>query len=232
MPAASSLIRETDNTGHVIAIDGPAGSGKSTVARLVAERLGFIYLDSGALYRAVTLSFLRNGVDVTAPASVAGGLAAVRIHVKPGDNGLSVFLNEEEVTREIRGQEVTAFVSAVSELAAVRNFVNQQLRKIARNFAVVLDGRDIGTVVFPDAALKVFMSASLDERAARRYRELAAAGAHADLDAIKSDIARRDKHDSERNLAPLRPAQDAIVLDTTSMTIDDGVDFIINEYHS
>lgn len=215
---------------HVIAIDGPAGSGKSTVARSVARRLGILYLDSGAVYRTVTLLLLRNRIDITnQDETIAELLRSVTIDIEDQQNGNRVLLNGEDVTREIRSQEVTAYVSTVSEDRRVRSLVNDILRDIAAGQTVVLDGRDIGTAVFPDADLKIFMDASLSERARRRHNELTEAGNQVELAAVKNDILRRDKHDSERELAPLKLAEDAIMLDTTNRTIDECVEFIVNK---
>ncbi len=226
----ASSLPQTSN--EIVAIDGPAGSGKSTVARRVAEKLGLLYLDSGAIYRAVTLSFLRSAVNMDDDGEARRALQDDSIRVEARAGRLVVFLDGVDVSQEIRSERVTRFVSAASELSSVRDFVNSKLRSIAKTNGGVLDGRDIGTVVFPQAKLKIYMSASLDERARRRHSELQGDGIEVSLGDIRSDIARRDKHDSERRLAPLKQADDAIVLDTTDLSIDGGVEFIINEYHS
>ncbi|MFQ5648876.1 MAG: (d)CMP kinase [bacterium] len=216
----------------VIAIDGPAGCGKSTVARKVAQKLGIFYLDSGAIYRTVTLLLLRSKVDISRKNGEMPALLQKRtIDLESVDTGVRVLLNGDDVTRQIRSPQVTAHVSTVSENKSVREAVNNKIRALAENRTVVLEGRDIGTVVFPRADLKIFMSASLKERARRRYEELRAAGVGTSLQEIELDIARRDKHDSERELAPLRQAADAIVLDTTNLTIDEAVDFVINAFN-
>lgn len=218
-------------TTRVIAIDGPAGSGKSTVAKGVAQRLGVLYLDSGAVYRAVTLLVLRKKL---VPEELNGELSAVindaKIDIVSENGGLRIMLDGQDVTNEIRSQEVTLHVSAVSAKRLVREVVTRKLHEIVRGKTVVMDGRDIGTAVFPDAELKIFMNASLQERARRRHRELNSAGVENDYEEILQDIARRDKYDSERELAPLRRAANAIELDTTNMTIDDGIDFIVEAF--
>lgn len=210
----------------VIAIDGPAGSGKSTAARRLAKRLGISYIDSGAVYRAITLQCINEGIDIQNSETVDELLRRTAVKLDAGDNGNVVFLNGRNVTAEIRLQPVTAKVSAVSALPAVRKKVTQMLRQISRNRSIVLEGRDIGTAVFPNADLKIYMEASIEERSRRRYRELHDAGVSADLENIKSEISRRDLHDSQRSLDPLSKAADAIVLNNTEMSIDDGVEFI------
>ena len=213
----------------VIAVDGPAGSGKSTAAKQVAQRLGFAYVDSGALYRAYTLACLRQAVPLDDPAAVAAVVAKSRVQLENHPEGCRVFLNGEDVTGEIRSPAVTASVSTVAEYSAVREAVNRQLRETAEKFSVVVDGRDIGTAVFPDADLKIYLEASVEERARRRYEELRAAGREVDLEEIKQDIERRDRHDANRSVAPLSKAPDAVVLDTTEMTPEDVVAFIVEK---
>lgn len=202
------------------------------MARKVAQKLGIFYLDSGAIYRTVTLLLLRSKVDISRKNGEMPALLQKRtIDLESVDTGVRVLLNGDDVTRQIRSPQVTAHVSTVSENKSVREAVNNKIRALAENRTVVLEGRDIGTVVFPRADLKIFMSASLKERARRRYEELRAAGVGTSLQEIELDIARRDKHDSERELAPLRQAADAIVLDTTNLTIDEAVDFVINAFN-
>lgn len=216
----------------VVAIDGPAGSGKSTVAKRVAERLGILYVDSGALYRAVTWFFLKGAIDFSGSnGALADALHELDIELKASVDSVHVFINGEDVTAEIRSTEVTAHVSTVSEKACVREIVNRYLRELAKDKDIVLDGRDIGTVVFPAADLKIYLNASLEERARRRFSELKSIKNDVDFNEIRSDISRRDKHDSERTLAPLRPAADAVLLDTTNLTIDEGVAFVVDKFH-
>ena len=203
----------------LVAIDGPAGSGKSTVARAVAARLGLAYLDTGAMYRSVAWAALRHGVDPT------DGAALARLA-----NGLEIELDDRVVvdgvdaTTEIRGPQVTAIVSAVSAHPAVRAaMVRRQRRWAEEGGGGVIEGRDIGTVVFPHADLKVFLTASEEERARRRQRDERAA----DVDAVAADLARRDTLDSNRAASPLRSADDAIVIDTTARTVDDVVNQVV-----
>lgn len=214
----------------VIAIDGPAGSGKSTIARLAAKKLGILYIDSGAIYRAITLLFLKENVNNYEETKAL--LEKAKMQFKTGNNGVLVFLNGKDVTQEIRSKQVTANVSAVSEEPKVREVVTGKLRELAKDKAVVIDGRDIGTAVFPEADLKIYLEASLEERAKRRCEELKSSGAASSFDEIKRDIARRDKHDSERRLSPLKQANDAIVLDTTSLSIGEGVNFITKRFEN
>jgi cytidylate kinase len=203
----------------LIAIDGPAGSGKSTVARAVASRLGLAYLDTGAMYRSVAWAALGHGVDLTdgdALARLANGL-----EIELGDR---VVVDGVDATTEIRGPEVTAVVSAVSAHPAVRaEMVRRQRRWAEEGGGGVVEGRDIGTVVFPHADLKVFLTASEEERARRRQRDERAP----DVDAVAADLARRDTLDSNRAASPLRSAEDAVVIDTTARTVDDVVDEVV-----
>ena len=204
----------------LVAIDGPAGSGKSTVARAVAGRLGLRYLDTGAMYRSVALAALERGVDPgdgDALAKLAGAL-----DIEVGERG--VRLDGVDATTAIREPSVTAVVSAVSAHPPVRaELVRRQRRWVEEHGAGVVEGRDIGTVVFPNADLKVFLTASEEERARRRQRDEQAP----DVNAVAADISRRDKVDSSRAVSPLRPADDAVVIDTTGRTVDDVVDQVV-----
>jgi len=213
----------------VIAIDGPAGSGKSTTARLLAKKLGISYIDSGALYRAITLQCINERVDIKNPEEVARLLNQIDVKLEAGESGNVVFLNGRDVTAEIRSPQVTSQVSAVSALPAVREKVTLMLRQISENRSIVLEGRDIGTVVFPNADLKIYMEASIEERARRRHRELNDSGVVSNLENIKSDINRRDQHDSQRLISPLSKAPDAIVLNNTAMSIEKAVEFIVEK---
>lgn len=214
----------------IIAIDGPAGSGKSTTARAVAQRIGGLYLDTGAMYRAVALRFLQSGTSPTV-SEAEGLMAGLGLHVEPDTDGNRLFLGETDVTALIRTPEVSRMASAVSALGPVRAALMAAQQRIARTHAgqgldVILDGRDMGTVVFPDADLKVFMVAGLDERARRRHTELLRKGASVSMEDVRADIARRDAQDSTRALAPLRKAEDAFELDTTSLTFEEQVERI------
>ncbi len=213
----------------IIAIDGPAGSGKSTVAKLVAERLGFSYLDSGAIYRALTLYFLRQGIAPEDARALESALVNIAIRQESRAGKLRVYLNDEDVTREIRSPEVTAGVSGVASIPRVREWVNEHLRGQVRGRSVVVEGRDIGSVVFPDAQLKIFMEASLEARSLRRFRELQQSGHRADVEEIRKDIERRDRRDAERAHAPLKKAKDAVTLNTTDLTVEQVVDIVVNK---
>lgn len=218
-----------DSEGWVIAIDGPAGAGKSTVAKRVAQKLGFSYLDTGAMYRVVTLEALRSKADFKNPASLSTIAGEVKISFaeRPGSILPSVFLNGQDVTEEIRDPEISRHVSDVAKEPKVRGFMTDTQRKIGAKGRWVVDGRDIGTVVFPKAPVKIFLTASIEERASRRLLELQAKGIPTDLEQLKADIARRDEIDSNREAAPLRQAEGAIFLDTTSLGIDQVVDRIV-----
>ena len=198
----------------MIAIDGPAGAGKSTVAKGVARALGLAHLDTGAMYRALTAKALAAGIDVTDEPSLARMARATRIDFEPG----AMKVDGRPVGREIRSRRVSASVSAVSAHPAVRKELVRVQRQILRRGDVVVEGRDIGTVVFPSAPVKVFLTASIDERARRRHREMVEAGTSVSLPTLKREIARRDALDSTRVVSPLVPAFDAIVIDSTAKT--------------
>lgn len=207
----------------IVAIDGPAGAGKSTVARALARRLGIGYLDTGAMYRAVAWLALRRGVA----ADDAAGLTALAednpITLEPSDDGLRVVVAGEDVTAAIRGREVTASVSEVSAHPGVRRAVTAAQRALLADGGWVSDGRDVGTVVWPDAEVKVFMVADPEERAHRRHAEDEERGRHSDYRAVLLDIVRRDRHDMDRAESPLRKADDAVEIDTTHLTVDEVV---------
>ncbi len=213
-------------TGFVVAIDGPAGAGKSTVAKLAAEALGYAYIDTGAMYRAVTLKLINTGTPFS-PEAVGRIARNMKITFKPDGKVNRVFADGLEITEAIRSTAVTDAVSRVAALGAVREAMVAQQRRMGQEGNVVLDGRDIGTVVFPDAGCKIFLTAGVDERAHRRFEELKAKGQQVDLEQIKLDIAARDKKDSERELAPLKQAADAVLLDTSTMSIEQVVAAIL-----
>ena len=203
----------------VVAIDGPAGAGKSTIAKLVAEKLGYAYIDTGAMYRSVAWKFLQTGKDFDE--DLISTLAKTMvIEFKPEASVNRVFVDGAEVTEATRSTEVTANVSRVAAIGAVREAMVAQQRRMGESGGVLMDGRDIGTVVFPKAQLKIFLTASVEERALRRYKELRAKGQDVDLAQLKEDIASRDKQDSERAISPLRQAEDALLLDTSHMNIE------------
>ena len=208
--------------GHTaIAIDGPSGAGKSSLARRCAEAFGFIYVDTGAIYRTVGLAALRRGVDRRDEEAVKALLPGLEIEMRYNEAGEQrMFLNGEDVSTEIRLPEVSLCASDVSALPAVRAFLLEMQRKMAREHDVIMDGRDIGTVVLPDAELKIFLTASAEARAERRLKELQAKGVDASFDEVLRDIQYRDEQDSNRAAAPLRAAEDAVTVDTTEIDFD------------
>ena len=211
-----------------IAIDGPASAGKSTIAKKVAEQLGYIYLDTGAMYRTLTYAALSNEVDLQDEEALHTLLKGIRITFSAAENEMQrVFLNDEDVTDSIRSEEVTQNVSLVSSFAKVREEMVARQKSIARSGGVVMDGRDIGTVVLPDAEVKIFMTATAEERALRRYKENIAKGMTTSLEELTEDMKRRDHLDSTRSVSPLKKAEDAIVLDSTHLEIDEVVKQIL-----
>ncbi|KRM88048.1 (d)CMP kinase [Lacticaseibacillus thailandensis] len=203
-----------------IAIDGPASAGKSTIAKLVATKLGYIYCDTGAMYRTVTLMALRNGIDVHDAAAITARLPQLRIDFKPTATGQQVLMNGEDVSLAIRQEDVTNNASAVAAIPAVRADLTQRQRDIAAAGNIVMDGRDIGTTVLPHAELKVFMVASVAERARRRFLDNQAKGIDVPVSVLEEEIAARDHKDSTRATSPLKQAEDAVRIDTTHMSID------------
>lgn len=210
-----------------IAIDGPAGAGKSTVARQVASELNYIYIDTGAMYRAVALHILRSDVHIDDHVKIARLAEGLEIRLSAGPHGQIVTLNGEDVTDLIRDQDVTRLVPLVAAIHDVRTILVQHQRKLAEHRGVVMDGRDIGTHVLPDAEVKVFLTASVEERARRRFKELQARGSRITFEQLVQDIAARDRHDSERETAPLIQAEDAVLLDSTGLTIEEVVHRIV-----
>ena len=203
----------------VVAIDGPAGAGKSTIAKLAAEKLGYAYIDTGAMYRSVAWKFLQTGKAFD-EALISDLARTMIIEFKPEASVNRVFVDGTEVTDAIRSSQVTANVSRVAAIGEVREAMVAQQRRMGESGGVLMDGRDIGTVVFPNAQLKIFLTASVGERALRRYKELVAKGQQVDLAQLQEDIASRDKQDSERAISPLRQAEDALLLDTSDMNIE------------
>ncbi|WP_018660442.1 (d)CMP kinase [Heyndrickxia acidiproducens] len=206
-----------------IAIDGPAAAGKSTAAKKVAEKLNYIYIDTGAMYRSLTYKALQRRENLEDGQALADLLYQTSIELQPGEKGQLVFVDGKDVTAKIRERDVTNSVSIVSKHRVVREEMVKRQQALASGGGVVMDGRDIGTQVLPDAELKIFLLASADERAQRRHAENLAKGYPSDLSELKSEIERRDKLDSEREVSPLCKAADAIALDTTSMGIDEVV---------
>jgi cytidylate kinase len=212
----------------VIAIDGPAASGKSTTARLVAQRLGYTYIDTGAMYRAVTLAVLRAGIDPNDRAAVERLAADLSIHLdRLPDHTLRVMLDGEDISAPIRTQEVTAIVSIISAYQGVRKRMVELQKKMAECGGVVMDGRDIGTVVFPEADVKVFMVADLDARAQRRQAEFQKMGTEVSVNHLASSLAERDRLDTTREVSPLTKSPDAIEIDTSRLTVEEQVERVI-----
>lgn len=206
-----------------IAIDGPAGAGKSTIAKQIADGLGIMYVDTGAMYRAVTFGIIRNGIDISDKPGILKFMECMNLELSNG----RVFLNGEDITEDIRKQQVGSIVSYVSAIPEVRQKLVEIQREMARDNSVVMDGRDIGTNVLKHANIKIFLTASVDERAKRRYTEMKSKGYEADIDKIKTEIKKRDSIDSSREINPLMMADDAILVDTTNKTIEDVVTEIL-----
>lgn len=211
---------------YIIAIDGGAGTGKSTVSNEIARRLNIIHIDTGALYRAATVYFLDNNIEPTED-NIDKNLNNINIELKNIDNELNVYLNGENVTSKIRREIVSNTVPIVSKYQPLREKIVEIQHKIATNQSVVIDGRDIGTVVFPNADLKIFLTASLEKRAQRRVSDLNSNNEKIDLNTTKEDLAKRDLQDTTRKNSPLKQAEDAIVVDTTNNTVELSADIII-----
>ena len=206
-----------------VAIDGPSGAGKSTLARAVAEHFGFIYVDTGAIYRTVGLASLRGEVDITDNARVIDILPSLEIDLRYDESGLQrMYLNGEDVTGEIRTPVISHYASVVSAIPEVRAFLMEMQRGMARRKSVVMDGRDIGTVVLPGADVKIFLTASSEERARRRHLELMEKSTQISYEEVLRDVIERDERDSNRAAAPLRAAEDALLLDTTEMNLQES----------
>ena len=218
----------------IIAIDGPAGSGKSTTARAVAEQLGYVYVDTGAMYRTVALAFIRNGVSAESPSDgkIRGLLANIRLDMRFGPDGMRIFLDGQDVTGNIRTRQVTEVASRVAVIPEVRERMVQKQRRLAgrqekERGGVVLEGRDIGTIVFPDADVKVFMKASVELRARRRYEELLDKDPNVSFQDVLSDIRARDERDVSRELSPLHQAEGTIEIDTSHIDLHEQVAMVI-----
>lgn len=209
-----------------VAIDGPVGAGKSTIARTAAQRLGFIYADTGALYRAVGLYCKRNGTDLTSPADIASQLGGISIDVRLIDGTQHVYLNGEDVSEEIRLPEISMAASAVSAVPEVRAALLELQRGLARTNNVIMDGRDIGTVVLPNAQVKIFLTAAPEIRAKRRYDELIAKGKDVKFEDVLSDLNERDYNDTHRAAAPLKQAEGAVLADTSELDFDGSVELV------
>ena len=213
----------------IIAIDGPAASGKSTSAKLLAKELGYLYLDTGAMYRCIAFSILENKIDISNQDSLAKFLNNFEIDLKKTNNNLSFFVNGKNVTNKIRKSDVSQKVSEVSAIPIIREYMVRIQRSFTKNNSCVMEGRDIGTVVFPNAEFKFFFIASDEVRAKRRQLELESLGEKKSLVNLMHEIKKRDKFDSERGHSPLRKAFNAIEVDTTNMTIDEQVNFMLSK---
>ena len=211
---------------YAIAIDGPAGAGKSTVAKRAAKELGFIYVDTGAMYRAMAVYFMEKGIDTGDEKAVDKCLDSINIVIEYKDGIQQVILNKENVTLKLRDEAVGRTASVVSKYAGVRGKLLELQRSLAEKSDVIMDGRDIGTTVLPDAQVKIYLTASVTARAQRRCDELTAKGEKADIDEIKADIENRDYQDMNREISPLKQAEDAVLLDTSDMDIEEVVEAV------
>ncbi|MBR3588211.1 MAG: (d)CMP kinase [Clostridia bacterium] len=207
-----------------IAIDGPAGAGKSTVAKGLAKKLGYIYVDTGALYRAIGVYAMRHGVDTKDAEGVGALLGDIRVELKFIDGAQRVFLCDEDVSEAIRTPDASMAASNVSAIPAVRAFLLDLQRDIAKKNNCLMDGRDIGTVVLPDAQIKIFMTADVEERAMRRYKELQEKGINDSYEQVLKEMKERDFQDSNRPIAPLKPAEDSLIFDSTGHTLEQSID--------
>jgi cytidylate kinase len=213
----------------VVAIDGYSSCGKSTLAKALAKKLHFVYVDSGAMYRAVTLYFLRNLVDITSKKAVEEALENIHLDFHARDYETHITLNGEEVSNEIRDMKISELVSPVSALKKVRTEMVKQQQRMGKTANIVMDGRDIGTTVFPDASLKIFMTADPKVRAERRFKEMIAKGDSISLEEVFENLAHRDFLDTTRTESPLKRAEDAIILDNTELTPEEQLSFALNQ---
>ncbi|MBQ2579480.1 MAG: (d)CMP kinase [Lachnospiraceae bacterium] len=213
-----------------IAIDGPAGAGKSTIAKKLAKELGFVYVDTGAMYRSMGLYFLRKGVDGKDEAAIQAGCPEISVSIQYENGEQQVLLNGENVSGLIRTEEVGKMASTISAYGFVRDTLTELQRNLARTQNVIMDGRDIGTCILPNADVKIYLTASVECRATRRYKELLGRGVDANYDEIAADIAKRDEQDMNREVAPLRQAEDAVLVDSSDMNIDEVVEAIRKIY--
>lgn len=211
-----------------VAVDGPAGSGKSTVAKLIAKNMNIVYIDTGAMYRTVGLYCIENGIDTENEKAVESVLDNIKMDIKANIDGQTIFLNGEDVTLKVRTQEAGKAASHVAAILAVREKLVEIQRNMAKGTSVIMDGRDIGTNVLPNSEVKIFLNASVEERAIRRVGELKALGENPDFDEVKEQIKKRDYNDINREHNPLKKADDAIEIDTTGMTINEVTEKISN----
>lgn len=210
-----------------VAIDGPAGAGKSTIAKLASKKLGYIYIDTGALYRSIGYYVISKGGDLDNAQSVISYLPEITAEIKFIDEVQHVFINGEDVSDKIRTEEVSKAASKVSAIPKVREFLLEMQRGFAKKYNVIMDGRDIGTVVLPDAQVKIFLTASAEVRASRRYKEQVERGLKVNYDEILADIKDRDYRDEHREIAPLKPAADSVYLDTSDFDVEQSADAVI-----
>ena len=215
---------------YSIAIDGPAGAGKSTIAKTIAKKLEFIYVDTGAMYRAMALYFIRSQIDYTDETAIDAACKDIRVSITYENGMQQVILNGENVTGQIRTEKVGNMASKTSAYPSVRAALLDLQRNLAKTADILMDGRDIGTNVLPDADLKIYLTASVEVRAKRRYDELIEKGQEADLAVIEEDIKKRDHQDMTRDIAPLRQAEDAVLVDSSGMTIEEVADTVIREF--
>lgn len=218
-----------------IAIDGPAASGKSTTAKLIAQKLGYLYIDTGAMYRALTLAIINAKTDTANESEIKKLALSCKIELKQLKTELHTFLNDKDVSDAIRLPEINQTISQISAYPEIRKIMVEKQRELARDGGIVMDGRDIGTVVLPDAEVKIFMDAKLRKRAERRFHELQKKGVKSNLNEIENEIANRDKIDSSRTASPLKPAEDAHLIDTSNLSIDEQTNkcrLIVEKYFS
>ncbi|MCX5707336.1 MAG: (d)CMP kinase [Candidatus Omnitrophica bacterium] len=216
----------------IIAIDGPAGAGKSTVAKIIAKKLGFLYIDTGAMYRAITLKALENGIDIKDTQKITEAASASTIDlINNPDSSLKVLLDSRDVSLEIRQPRITQFVSDIAKIKSVREVMLKMQRKLGHQVNAVLDGRDIGTVVFPDAKKKFYIDADFKERVNRRHKELKDLDQGITVESVSLDLSNRDTIDSTRECAPLKKADDAIFIDTTNLTIEEVAEKVLGYIH-
>ena len=210
-----------------VAIDGPAGAGKSTIAKASAKKLGYVYVDTGALYRTVGLHMVKNGISSENADAVTNALSDITVDMKHIDGEQRVFLCGEDVSDKIRTEEISMAASNVSRIPAVRSFLLDLQRSMAEKYNVIMDGRDIATVVLPNATVKIFLTAAPEKRAERRLKELLERGEKADFETILADIKKRDYNDSHREIAPLKPSEESVIADTTDLSLEDSKELII-----
>jgi len=211
-----------------IAIDGPAASGKSTTAKIIAHKLNYLYIDTGAMYRALTLAIITAKVDIANEEEIKKLALKSTIELKQSDSELLTYLNGKDVSHEIRLPEINQIISKISAYPKIRKIMVEKQRTLAQYGGIVMDGRDIGTVVLPDAEVKIYMEAKLSERAKRRFDELQSKGVNSDLSEIENEIANRDQIDSNRAASPLKPADDSIIIDTSNLTIAEQTNKCLN----